>query len=259
MQYIFRGNFGYNHVEVGRRFLSAVDFKKLMRLNKNIQSIGGHSLRTGLRFESVTPDIKYITFLRNPVDRFISHYNHGIRAKRHNMSLEDRAEINGEGNYQTKFIIGAQNLQERGKPIREKDLEKAKEILTKEYSFVGLVEQFDESLILMKKQLGVNHFDLRYTRENVTKKKFIQKKDLSKPMLDKLSEINILDIELYNYVKNELFEKIKANYSECFDGDLQRLRESNQHFSFNKFQLLKNRFGKYIVYRNFFKKMKFHS
>ena len=44
-------------------------------------------------------------------------------------------------NYQTKFISGEENL------------EKAKNILKNNYNFVGLVEEFDTSLLLMKNLL----------------------------------------------------------------------------------------------------------
>ncbi len=252
IRYIFRNNFGFNHVEVGKRFFTSVDFKNLLHLNKNIKSIAGHSLRTKLALESVYPEIKYITFLRNPVDRFLSHYNHGIYAKHHNMSLEERIQIPGEWNYLTKFIIGAKDLKDRENPIGRKELGEAKKILDKEYDFVGLVEQFDESLVLMKNQLKIDHLDIRYSREMVTKNKIVTRRDLSKSMLNKLDEINILDIELYNFFKNNIFEKTKTDYGSSFNEDLQNFRLSNQLFKFNKYQLFKNRIGKYVIYRNYF-------
>ena len=82
------------------------DLNYLKRFNKNLKAISGHSFNVFLNFDEVDPDIKYITFLRDPLKRFISNHYHGIRRGYHECSMIERLEDNREVNFQTKFILG---------------------------------------------------------------------------------------------------------------------------------------------------------
>lgn len=248
LHYIFRNNFGFNYVEINKKNFAPVDLKKLLRINKNIRAIGGHSLRSVAKLDSVCPDLKYITFFRDPIDRFLSHYNHGRNSNYHQMSLEERINIPGEANYQTKFIIGAKDIEEREVIIGLNELENAKRILVKDFIFVGLLEEFDGSLILMKEILNFPNFDICYERMNVARKKFFTRDKVSNHLLNKLREANKIDFELYRFVKNELFEKYKYKYGSDFIEALNNFKLSNKNYSFKKSQILMYRLGKYLIY-----------
>jgi len=248
LHYIFRNSFGYNYVEINKKNFSPIDLKLLLKINRHIKAIGGHSLRFDGNLDYVCSNIKYITFLRDPIDRFLSHYNHGKFYGHHSMSLEERVKVASESNYQTKFILGKKEPGERDFKGRIKDVEKAKEILSKDYAFVGIVEQFDESLILMKKQLSLNSLNIRYEKKNVLSYKGVKKDDLSYFLINKIREVNRLDYELYNFAKGELFEPQKIKYGNSFRKDLKNFRNYNKDYKFNKSQIFKFRLAKYLLY-----------
>lgn len=246
LHYIFRNNFGYNYVEVQKKIFTKDDLRTLLSINKNIRAIGGHSLRSVDNLDEVCPDLKYITFLRDPVNRFLSHYNHGKIYKHHNMSLEERIRMPGEANYQTKFILGKKGLKEREFMGSEDDARKAKRILERDFKFVGIVEEFDESLILMKKALNLNI--IAYEKKNIMKKKYTIKNKISDYLMQKIKEVNKLDYELYNFVKNELYEPQKIMYGDNFIEDLRNFKQFNINYRFNRSNIFKFRLGKYLVY-----------
>ncbi len=252
LSYIFRNNYGFNYYVTDKKDFAPDDLEKLLSINRNIKTISGHSLRSVTKLDSVCPDLKYITFIRDPIDRYISHYTHGRIRNPHHMSLEERIKIVGERNYQTKFIIGSKNREQRGFIAGEEELVEAKKILANDFAFVGLVEQFDESLILMKKMLNLQDFDLRYQKKNVAPKKIIIKDKLPHNVIDELREANKLDYELYRFVKDELFEKQKQKYGRGFIEELNHFKRSNENYKFKNSQILKYIIGEYFIYKLIF-------
>jgi Galactose-3-O-sulfotransferase len=249
MHYIFRNNYGFNYVEIRKPNFCASDLKSILKINGNIKAIGGHSLRSTVNLESVCPQIRFITFLRDPVNRYLSHYNHAIRNNFHQMSLEEHCEVLGETNYQTKFITGSMNLTERSYFAAKKDLRQAMKILSEQFAFVGLVEEFDESLLLLKRSMELQDFDIRYKKENVAKTTYITRDMISPTTLQRIKELNQLDCELYEFVRDELFEPQKDKYGSKIYKDLNHLRIANKKFKFRRGKILNFRIGKYLVYR----------
>jgi hypothetical protein len=215
LNYIFRNSYRYNYVGVNNYF-TPKRLKKLLNFNKNIKVISGHSLRSTDRYESVHNSIKYITFFRNPIDRYLSHYHHSKIHNQENVSLEERLQNIGENDYQTKFILGAKNIQERSFKAGPKELEKAKDIIRHDYSFIGLVEKFDESLVLLQKLLNIEKLDIRYQKKNVNKKKECEDYYCLK---NNITEANKIDIELYDFINSEIFCNQINNYGKRFSFD----------------------------------------
>jgi hypothetical protein len=259
LHHIFRNNYGLNHVEVSKDNFTPVDLKRLLRFNRRIRSFGGHYLRSTQGLEAVCPDLVYITWLRNPADRFISHYNHGRNRGHHTMTIEERLGMLSEGNYQTKFLLGAQKSKDREFIPTQEDLEKAKKVLIEDYRFVGIAEHFDESLVLMKEILKIQDLDIHYEKMHVTKKKHIQKDKISPDLYAEIKGKNQVDFELYRFAKERFYERQKKS----FPGDLtQAVRDFNQineNYSFKKSALFKYRAGKYLVYKPLFKLASFFS
>jgi hypothetical protein len=100
---------------------------------------------------------KYITFLRHPVDRFISHYYYSKNNKQHylyekinknNLSLCDFASLDIAtelDNGMCRYITGI------NPPLPSVNFEsiylKATEIIDNKFAFIGIVEEFDKSLL----------------------------------------------------------------------------------------------------------------
>lgn len=159
----------------------------------------------------------HITMLREPVDRVISHYYHTCRAKG-SMSMEDFVVNYLERSYnlQTRYLSGAEfNRQTGDKPIAYGDctpqmLESAKNNL-KEYFNFGIMEKYDESLILLSTAFGWKFGKVFYrVKSNVNANKTRENEQISKADWALIEKYNELDIELYRYALNSFEAQINA-------------------------------------------------
>ncbi|WP_185151571.1 sulfotransferase family 2 domain-containing protein [Peribacillus simplex] len=162
------------------------------------QCLGGH-FPYGIH-ENFSRPYSYFTMLREPIDRVISYYSfiqnketHGKHDRSVGMDLKSFMKTfdSKTENFQTRRITG-------GKP----NLEKAKEHLLRDFSFVGLTERFEESLYLMKKEYQWPTFS--YKNRNITKTR-LDKSEIPEKITSYIAERNELDIELYRFA-GELFE-----------------------------------------------------
>jgi len=187
----------------------------------------------------------YITMLREPIKRTISQYNH-FYFEKHNVwhehvegkSLEEVLEhgaLNWLDNLQTRLISGVDHGCEYGKCTPEM-LEQAKQNLRDYFAVVGLVERFDESLILIKQAVGLrNPF---YFPINVRLKPAAHEDTLSQRAMDLLKQHNALDLELYRYGQ-ELFEKQLRRQDANFYRHLRLFNSINNTYRFVFNSLLK--------------------
>ncbi|MCB8978082.1 MAG: sulfotransferase family 2 domain-containing protein [Ardenticatenaceae bacterium] len=108
----------------------------------------------------------YFTFLRNPIERTISHYYY-VLSRPQEFEIATYIMENQIGFHEAlerELIRDIQNVQTRmiaGLPYdyppntyTEAHLETAKQNLAEHFAVVGLVERFDESLLLLKKAFG---------------------------------------------------------------------------------------------------------
>ena len=181
--------------------------KKMMKLDeltdmekRNIKAITGHYFY-GIHQEFSRP-FNYFTMLREPVDRVISSYYFlkdypGYEMVK-NMTLEEFVVKGPEApNLQTLMVCGSQE-----KP----DIEKAKENL-KTFTVVGVTELFNETLFCLKKAYAWG--DIHYTRKNITKNR-LAKEEVPSPLKNLIRKYNALDMELYDYAKKLLYEKLQS-------------------------------------------------
>jgi hypothetical protein len=148
---------------------------------------------------------KYITYLRHPVRRYISFYNH-IREqdghpcseiiRRDDLGLEEF--INRENlelpklqeNLQTKLLTG--NFAPTVETLRQ-----AVENLRTHF-LVGLTESFDADLLHIAGQVGWS--TPLYRRRNISKK-HVSVEELDASLIHEIAQCNHLDIALYEYVR----------------------------------------------------------
>lgn len=145
----------------------------------------------------------YITMLRDPVEHVISWFYFRYRSPKHdkyNGSFDEYVNDDKFNkhtvNLQTRFVSGDGNA----------DLERAKDNILKYFTVVGITELFDESVFLMKKELGWD--DIHYKRENTNRNR-PRKSQIAKSTIDKIKEKNKLDLELYCFAKKILEAKIQ--------------------------------------------------
>lgn len=174
-------------------------------------SFGLHSLIPGRH--------RYITMIREPIDRVASTY-YFIRRMRthdyypiirdHNMSLVDfmRSGIALEAdNGLTRRIAGPTADYAYGK-CPDDMLEIAKANLRDHFDVVGLSEQFNASVVLAARVLGWERIPL-YVKANVTKERKAVS-DLSTEELHVITEHCRLDLALYEYAKQLIAEETAA-------------------------------------------------
>ena len=184
--------------------------------------------------EYISGSFAYFTFLRDPIERTISHYyflrgepGHPLAdmLKGNWPSLEKCLELEMDPmmfNAHTRLLSGVWYGPKPGKCTKE-HLEMAKENLRLRFSVIGLTERFDESLILLKRAFGWR--DIRYSRWNVTQGR-PKKKDLPASTRTVVESANLLDMELYAYGQ-ELFSDQIRNRERQIAFEVRRLRLAN--------------------------------
>ncbi|WP_404324288.1 sulfotransferase family protein [Cytobacillus firmus] len=185
------------------------EFKEKME-EQDFSFVFGH-LSFGLHLHTTKP-CTYITMLREPIDRVISMYYYVLGKENHplhnivkELSFEeflDHPDLkNHTNNMQTKRVLGKNTL-------ITSDLEQAKLNLLNHFSVIGITEMFDDSIKLMKKKLNWN--DISYVRKNQTKKR-LSRDQIDQRLIEKITEYNKLDIQLYNWAKIKLENDLKSS------------------------------------------------
>jgi len=189
------------------------EFKTLNPARRaRIRVLKGH-MGFGLH-EFIPGPSAYFTLLREPIERVISFYYFVHRNHEHylydfvqsdDIGLKEFTENRATpmiDNGQTRMLSGVWLEVGFGECTREM-LNQAKRNLRESFAVVGLMEKFDETLLLLKQAFDWKN--LFYTKQNVTTDR-PQKDDLPPDTLDALSNVNRLDIELYRYA-TMLFEE----------------------------------------------------
>lgn len=158
-------------------------------------------------------DSRYVTVLRDPVERILSHYHGHIRRTDRTEalglvtaeSLQEALELRPSdlSNLATRFLCGDPS------PMGELPadaLDRAKANL-RDFEFVGITERFDESIVLMQRALGLP--TVLYERLHVSP---------DRPSADEISEedrsliveMNTLDRELYSFARTLFDERVAS-------------------------------------------------
>jgi hypothetical protein len=190
--------------------------------------IMGHTVY-GLH-DGVPRPCTYITMLRHPVKLTHSQYRYVQRTPSHhhhdavkNLTLEEylASKISFEmDNSQTRAIAG-----DLGTPVGEctdEMLERAKRNLDEHFSWFGLTERFDESLILLRRAFDWR--DVRYVSRNVAR----TRAELTAAQRELLEHTNRLDMELYEYAQRAMDAGIAAE--DVFAKELERFKRANHRY-----------------------------
>lgn len=178
----------------------------------------------------------YVTFLRDPVERVLSHYSFErtlpdspvyAYLQSGEMDLKDYVrhytEAASMDNLQTRMIAG--NWHKRGHgPCTQEMLEKAKCNLRERFAVVGLAEEFDASYLLLRRLFAFR--GVYYRRHNKTRKR-IRRDHISADELDLIRQHNRFDLELYPYAR-KLFETQVRRLGYSFQLELALLRARNR-------------------------------
>lgn len=228
LQWIMRSSFGPRYCElepltIGAAYsqtpwmapASAADLAYPDRLYPRLEGIGGHHVQPHTDLHYPYPNIRYFTFMRDPLKMRASMYQHGVEALgEENCVFDEWLEEEQSRNRQTKMIAGAA------------DVNKAIEIIRERNIFVGLTERFDESLLLLK-ALVAGDLNISYRRMNVAAGDTAGKQVLSSPRTrEMLAEGNEADMALHEYVKHDLYPSYQRAYGPGLTADVAQFKAS---------------------------------
>jgi hypothetical protein len=183
-------------------------------------------------------DTRYVTFLREPVDRVLSHYyrhvhnparsgaDRGTRRRGRGDSAGSVKEAVVEmrlpqlNNLATRFLCSHATLER----LPDTALDEAKENL-RTFMLVGIQERFEESLILLQGTLGLGlvpaldrHVSAPGGRPTV--------EEIPDEQRALIEEYNAFDVELYRFGL-ELFEEAAAASGDGLAAEVEKLRQAN--------------------------------
>ncbi|HEY2082259.1 MAG TPA: sulfotransferase family 2 domain-containing protein [Verrucomicrobiae bacterium] len=192
--FILENNFGIRNChtnQTNRSTFTQADLNFARKCHLPLRSITGHNLVDPGQLQVANPF--YVTILREPIARVISHYQYSVQRGNNKKTFEETVRVSENlENLQVKLIAGG------------RDLDKAKRFLER-CAFVGLTEKFDLSLRVLG-GLSPWKLDLSYQKALVARDNAV-KNSLGRDerMLELAREHNQLDIELYQFAVNEIF------------------------------------------------------
>ena len=184
-----------------------VTFKKC---NPFLRAIGGHSVVPHTDLVSFSPQIKFITQVRDPVARAVSQYRFWVNRMNEKPDTDAFLAHHASSNFQVRKIAGVD------------DLELAKEMIRRYFLLAGSVRQFDEFLVLLAGKLRMPIEWFTYERKNIAREDghAVLPGDFSA----KLRERNQLDQALFDWIETEYFPDLVANYEGDFAANLRKFR-----------------------------------
>jgi hypothetical protein len=181
--------------------------------------IGGHCVRPYL-FDEIKSKT-FLTFFRNPLDRYLSHMNHNIEGG-WSKSFSEFVQKDYYSNFMTKKIAG------------DNDVTKAKKYL-ETFDFIGDVGQYNKSINALQDILNVKFYGDEITKnERKNNENYISFNDLTVSEKLIVEERNANDILIYEkYILNTT---ILNNYSDIIELKRPSILRSKFIKKINKFK-----------------------
>ena len=143
----------------------------------------------------------FLTFVRDPVNRVISYYHHVMTHNKvwsnKKISLLKYIETSNDlqlSNHQTRVLAGL-----GGNPVTDKHLKAAISNIDNYFCFVGISERFVESISFMAGMFNWENSSILHENASIGKPDAAFFSDME---IERIKELNKLDIELYNYIES---------------------------------------------------------
>jgi hypothetical protein len=180
--------------------------------------------------EALDGPARYVTVLRDPIERIISHFDYAARTPQHPQHAEiKRGKIDllelarRTSNLQTRFLGG------RNRDVPDAvTLSRAKERLAGHFAVAGTVERFDEAVVMLHRAFGRRLWP--FASENVRPRRSATE-SLSTEELHELRALHELDTDLYEFVRRRFEDQI-AQEDPSFARSVAALRRGNRLANF---------------------------
>lgn len=242
VRYVLRSSYGTRHCEVEPDgFWQAPPFETsdlnwIRKFYRDLASIAGHRITGYADLHEPGTAFKYFTLLRNPLNVCASRWQHHVDRKQSKRTFEEWIEGERATNFQTRQIAGSESAEEAIRIIEDKGV------------FVGLMERFDESLVLLK-ALRARDLNIAYTPVNVARRKTVAEELLADHRRRQaIIAANKADFELYEYAKSHLYPALQREYGRSLDRAVAEYRRSSGG-GFNQRKLAASRLKQYALYR----------
>jgi hypothetical protein len=207
-----------------RVHVTGADLQRVQRVYRKLRGIAGHNVKPYSDLATARPDVRYFTFLRDPVKRYLSHFKNRARSYER-ADFEQWATAPWTQDWQTRMLAG------------EKSAQKAIDLFAGRVGFVGLTESFDESLLLLGQWLGERDYRPEYRPVNRLADK-ARNRDAARAQTDlgyldepevreRLASINALDQQVYDFCVREIYARQRASYRGDLAADVAALRRRN--------------------------------
>ena len=163
-------------------------------------------------------DFDYITFLRKPIERTVSFYNYVSKSPTNRLynDVKNKSLFDFVTQVKDFDVVNGQIRKISGLNGSEDEmLEAALENIEKHFSFVGLQEKFDESLVVFGDIY--NWSRLYYKKQNVSDRG-VSVSGLDVKTIEAIKELNNGDLKLYEKMEKMLtqrFSRIPAATIKC--------------------------------------------
>ncbi|MEL7357713.1 MAG: sulfotransferase family 2 domain-containing protein [Cyanobacteria bacterium J06560_6] len=241
--YVRDGSRGVEQIEKRRKALNELIQVSQVKVPKVVSGHMGFGIHEYLQNE-----FKYFVFLRNPVQRVVSHFYEILKQDRYfkqelsSAPFETLSEMQVEhfeylastckpygwsNNLMTRMIAGKEfsswlTGSSDDVACDESTLKIAKENLR--HCSIGITERFDESLIVMSRLFGWRN--IYYRRENIGYNRLPLSK-IPEATLRLIKSKNHLDLQLYAYAEQLFKEQITSFHELDLKKDLQLFRILN--------------------------------
>lgn len=178
----------------------ADDYRRLRWIQPGLRSIAGHCVTPWGGLESVRPDVRYYTILREPIARTASHYQYHVHLMGQQRTFEQWMELPHQRNVQCTRIAGEPSADAAIEMIQRKDI------------FVGLLEAYDECLRMLRHWMD-DELQLVYEARNAA-----PSQDIARTLRDdpasraRLEDANREDLRLYEWVKADWMPRQRERF-----------------------------------------------
>jgi len=217
---ILRQSFPGTHCDLRSRLATSADLRLARCFYPRMASIAGYGVLP-LSDLGAWESVRFFAFIRDPLKRCASHYQFAWR--KHGLRTDFETWIRTNADHQTRYLTRTGPAVGTGKVAAEQAIA----VLQKHVGLVGLLERFNESLVLLRRWSGNPGLNVCYRSRNVARDNDVKNRVLEDPRSrELLRRYNAEDEKLYRYVCEVVYPRQVAEYGGSLAGDVAELEAS---------------------------------